>query len=49
MKMLKIGQVAVCHILRVVRTIADIDSSVGRGAGRMTEAIGYRRLDRKFQ
>ena len=39
-----------CHrILRVARTIADLAGLAGVGVGELSEAIGYRRLDREPQ
>ena len=35
------------RILRVARTVADLDDSADIGTSHLTEAIGYRRLDRK--
>ena len=35
------------RILRVARTLADLDASDDIAAVHLTEAIGYRRLDRK--
>jgi magnesium chelatase family protein len=35
------------RILRVARTVADLDASPDIGTGHLTEAIGYRRLDRQ--
>jgi magnesium chelatase family protein len=36
------------RILRVARTIADLDAAERIGEAHLTEAIGYRRLDRGF-
>ena len=37
------------RILRLARTIADLDGAADIQATHLSEAIGYRRLDRKFQ
>ncbi|MCG6966575.1 MAG: YifB family Mg chelatase-like AAA ATPase [Chromatiaceae bacterium] len=38
---------ALHRILRVARTLADLDASAAIGLSHLTEAIGYRRLDRR--
>ena len=36
------------RVLRVARTVADLEGSAALGAAHVVEAIGYRSLDRKL-
>lgn len=49
MASLQLSARATQRILRVARTIADLDGSTDIGSGHLTEAIGYRQLDRNEQ
>ena len=49
MAALQLSARATQRILRVARTIADLEGSIDIGTAHLTEAIGYRQLDREEQ
>ena len=49
MAALQLSARATQRILRVARTIADLEGSADIGTAHLTEAIGYRQLDRDEQ